>query len=154
MEVKSFYFIMFSIMMILLAIGVGGFTFIYGKGYSYLSNDPAACANCHVMQDHLRAWQASSHHAVATCNDCHTPHNSVGKLAVKAIDGFAHSYAFTTGDYHDPIFMKGFNRTIAQHACVECHQAMWEGTQTTAVHLMDTDCVRCHGAVGHRITAR
>jgi len=31
-------------------IGVGGYTFIYAKGYSYLTNDPAACANCHVMQ--------------------------------------------------------------------------------------------------------
>lgn len=28
-----------------LAIGLGGFTFIYSKGYSYLTNNPAACAN-------------------------------------------------------------------------------------------------------------
>ena len=26
---------------------VGGYTFVYAKGYSYLTNDPAACANCH-----------------------------------------------------------------------------------------------------------
>jgi cytochrome c nitrite reductase small subunit len=34
------------------AIGIGAYTFIYAKGYSYLSNDPGACANCHVMQEH------------------------------------------------------------------------------------------------------
>ena len=29
-----------------LTIGIGGYTFVYAKGYSYLSNDPQACANC------------------------------------------------------------------------------------------------------------
>ena len=37
--------------------GLGFFTFGYGKGLSYLSNDPAACANCHVMQAHYDSWQ-------------------------------------------------------------------------------------------------
>jgi cytochrome c nitrite reductase small subunit len=37
-------------------IGVGGYTFAYAKGASYLTNDPAACANCHVMENHYRAW--------------------------------------------------------------------------------------------------
>lgn len=65
-------------------IGLGAYTFIYAKGYSYLTNNPAACANCHVMQAEYVAWQKSSHHSVATCNDCHTPHNLIGKYAVKA----------------------------------------------------------------------
>jgi cytochrome c nitrite reductase small subunit len=38
-----------------LVIGIGSFTFVYAKGYSYLTNDPQACAHCHVMQDHLDA---------------------------------------------------------------------------------------------------
>ncbi len=33
-------------------IGVGLFTFIYARGISYLGNDPATCANCHVMEGH------------------------------------------------------------------------------------------------------
>lgn len=49
-----------------LIIGVGGYTFIYARGYSYLTNDPAACANCHVIQDYYNAWQKSSHHSVAS----------------------------------------------------------------------------------------
>ena len=47
---------------------VGGYTFIYARGYSYLSNDPAVCANCHIMENHYRAWAKSSHHTVAVCN--------------------------------------------------------------------------------------
>ena len=154
LDIKSFYFIAVAVSLALTAIAIGAFTFVYGKGYSYLSNNPASCGNCHVMRDHLNAWQGSSHHAVATCNDCHTPDNIVGKLAVKAIDGVAHSYAFTTGRYHDPIFIKGFNKKIAQNSCVRCHSSNWEGTQQTTHNLNETDCVRCHGSVGHRVIAR
>jgi hypothetical protein len=62
-----------------LLIGLGGYTFIYSKGYSYLTNNPAACANCHVMRAQYDAWLKSSHRSAATCNDCHTPHNVLGK---------------------------------------------------------------------------
>jgi len=31
-------------------LGIGGTTFNYAEGLSYLSTDPAACANCHIMQ--------------------------------------------------------------------------------------------------------
>ena len=64
--------------------GLCCYTFIYAKGYSYLTNNPAACTNCHVMQAEYDAWVKSSHRAAATSNDCHTPHNLIGKYAVKA----------------------------------------------------------------------
>ena len=32
--------------------GVGAFTFGYGQGWSYLSNNPATCANCHGPGGH------------------------------------------------------------------------------------------------------
>lgn len=54
-----------------LAVGLGGFTFVYAKGASYLQNDPAACVNCHIMSDQYTAWNKSSHRSVAVCNDCH-----------------------------------------------------------------------------------
>jgi len=57
------------------AAGVGLYTFWYAKGYSYLTNDPRACANCHVMQEYYDAWIKSTHHQAAACNDCHAPHN-------------------------------------------------------------------------------
>jgi cytochrome c nitrite reductase small subunit len=46
-------------------VGLGAYTFVYAKGYSYLTNNPAACANCHIMQAQYEAWMKSSHHAVA-----------------------------------------------------------------------------------------
>ncbi|MFX3828794.1 NapC/NirT family cytochrome c, partial [Streptococcus suis] len=66
-----------------IAMGAGGFTFVYGQGFSYLSNDPKACVNCHIMREQYDGWSRSSHHAVATCNDCHTPHALIPKYASK-----------------------------------------------------------------------
>ena len=34
--------------------GIGCYTFVYAKGYSYLTNDPAACANCHGTNGHAQ----------------------------------------------------------------------------------------------------
>ena len=48
-------------------LGGGAYTFIYAKGASYLTNDPKACINCHVMQEQYDGWIKSSpfeiHHA-------------------------------------------------------------------------------------------
>jgi cytochrome c nitrite reductase small subunit len=38
-----------------LFVGLAAYTFLYAKGYSYLTNNPEACANCHVMQAQYEA---------------------------------------------------------------------------------------------------
>src|SRR5688572_8619193 len=94
------------------AAGVGGFTFVYAKGGSYMGSDPATCANCHIMQGHFDAWTKSSHRSVAGCNDCHAPHTLLPKYYVKAINGWNHSRAFTTGDFHEPIQITDANTRV------------------------------------------
>lgn len=134
-----------------LIIGVGGYTFLYAKGYSYLSNDPGACANCHIMQDHYNAWLKSSHRSAATCNDCHTPAGFFGKYASKASNGFWHSFAFTSGRFPDPLRIKPHNREITEQACRKCHQEIVEAIE--GLHESSgsakLSCVRCHNSVGH-----
>ena len=101
--------------------GLGAFTFVYARGYSYLGHESSACANCHVMQEHYAAWLKGSHRSAATCNDCHTPHDLVGKYAVKARNGFWHSFYFTTGRYPDPLRITEGNRKVTEEACRSCH---------------------------------
>ncbi len=133
--------------------GLGIFTFGYGQGHAYLSNDPAACANCHVMQPYYDTWVKSSHHAVAVCNDCHLPHDSfLGKWISKADNGFFHSLAFTTGDFKDPIQIKPRNSRIAQQACVDCHKDLVNHMLPTEVGGDMLSCVHCHASVGHAQT--
>ncbi|NLG43364.1 MAG: cytochrome c nitrite reductase small subunit [Phycisphaerae bacterium] len=129
--------------------GVGAYTFIYAEGASYLTDDAAACANCHVMQEQYRAWNRSSHHAVATCNDCHTPHDFLGKYLVKARNGYHHSLAFTTGWFHEPIQITPQNLAVTEAACRRCHQDIVQAIDTSQPGQPPLSCTRCHPNVGH-----
>jgi cytochrome c nitrite reductase small subunit len=133
-----------------LLVGLGLYTFVYAQGASYMTNDPAACVNCHVMNEQYDGWLKSSHRAVAVCNDCHAPHTFFGKYATKAINGFWHSFAFTTGRFPDNIQITSRNHRVTESACRSCHDDI--------VHAIDVSgraadeaisCVRCHGSVGH-----
>jgi cytochrome c nitrite reductase small subunit len=132
-----------------LVAGIGSYTFLYAKGYSYVTNDPAACANCHVMQTHFDAWHKSTHKAVATCNDCHAPHEEpVHKLWVKGRNGFNHSLMFTTGRFPEPIRITGHNRKVTEAACRYCHEDIVAAIDHGGGRE-PLSCIRCHGSVGH-----
>jgi cytochrome c nitrite reductase small subunit len=132
-------------------VGVGGYTFVYAKGYSYLTNDPAACANCHIMRDHFAAWTRASHRSVAVCNDCHTPPGLIPKYMTKARNGFWHSFYFTTGNYPDPLRITPRNHAVTEFTCRKCHAEL-----TSSIDPLHADggsggltCTKCHNDVGH-----
>jgi cytochrome c nitrite reductase small subunit len=134
-----------------ITVGVGTYTFAYARGYSYLTNDPQACANCHIMKGHYDAWTRASHRAVAVCNDCHTPPGLVPKYLTKAQNGFWHSFYFTTGRFPDPIRITPRNQQVTEMACRKCHAEI-----TAAIDPMHTtnptgrlSCTKCHNDVGH-----
>lgn len=130
-------------------VGIGGYTFVYARGYSYLSDDPEACVNCHVMREQYSSWIVSSHRNV-TCNGCHTPHDFVGKYLVKAENGFAHSYAFTFEDVQ--VFrIKNRSRGVVEKNCAECHQSFIQGTFLEAGTGDEPVCTRCHRFTGHAL---
>ena len=130
--------------------GVGGYTFIYARGASYLTNDPAACANCHVMNEQYDGWRKGSHRAVAVCNDCHAPHDTAGKYFTKALNGWNHSFAFTTGRFPEPIRITPRNRAITETSCMHCHAALTHAMAPSIDREPPRDCLRCHGRAGHQ----
>ena len=131
-------------------LGVSGFTFVEARGWSYLSNDPTTCVNCHIMREQYDSWQKSSHHAFAVCNDCHVPHDFFGKYWTKAEHGFRHSWGFTFQNFHEPIQIKDSSRAAVQGNCLRCHQALVsEITHYSAVEKDANNCIRCHSSVGH-----
>ncbi len=139
--------------------GAGGYTFVTAKGTSYLSNDPEVCTGCHVMREEYDGWRHGSHHAVAVCNDCHLPHQSVGaKLFVKALNGWNHSRAFTMQDFPEPIRIRPANAAVLEQNCLRCHALLVGDITAHGTLGVPTDpalkadlygCVRCHPTVGH-----
>jgi cytochrome c nitrite reductase small subunit len=136
-------FVMFGVF-----AGLGSYTFYYARGYSYLSDNPQACVNCHIMREQFNGWVKSSHHAVATCNSCHVPHDLVGKYATKAENGFWHSYYFTFQNFHEPIQLREQSRIILQENCLYCHGQFVSNIASHA-GTGQASCVQCHRGVGH-----
>jgi cytochrome c nitrite reductase small subunit len=140
-------------------VGSGAYTFVAAKGTSYLSDDPAVCVGCHIMREQYDGWRHGSHHAVAICNDCHLPHESVlAKLYVKARNGWNHSKAFTLQNFPEPIRIRPSNAKVLENNCLRCHRRLTEEITAHGTLGVPTDpqlkadlygCVRCHPAVGH-----
>lgn len=130
-----------------IAFGMGLFTFVYARGYSYLGHDSAVCNNCHAMNAQYAGWLKGSHRTAAQCADCHTPFNPAGKYAIKAWDGFWHSYYFTTNTYPDHIQITDLSLRVAEGQCRACHQAV---TEQITHGSGETSCIRCHATVGHQ----
>ena len=134
-----------------LMAGLGYFTWGYAEGGSYFSNEPAACANCHIMRDYLDSWQKSSHKNVATCNDCHVPHDLLPKLIVKGENGIRHSWKFTFRTYPERLQITPMNLGALQENCVGCHGGFVAEIMINTRHetFRDRNCVHCHNGVGH-----
>ncbi len=127
-------------------VGLAAYTFQFAKGLAYMSNDPAACANCHIMGDYLKSWQQSPHHVRAVCNDCHTPHSFFAKWITKADNGWNHSVKFTLGNFAEPIRLRPVNAVKLRDNCVACHRDIVSEIR----HGRDEiECTRCHAGVGH-----
>ena len=130
--------------------GIGVFTFVYAKGFSYLSTDPRACVNCHVMNPQYDAWLKSGHRHVATCVECHLPHVGLAKWIAKADHGFRHSAAFTLQNFKEPIEITPHDALIVQANCVRCHDELVHAIVGPAGPPgRELDCLHCHNRAGH-----
>ncbi len=138
--------------------GAAAYTAHFAKATSYLSNDPKACVNCHIMNEQYDGWSSSSHHARATCNDCHVPHDSiVAKYYVKAEHGYRHSKRFTLQNFREPIRINLPSREVVIDNCIRCHEAMTRDIRlampSRGAHGPDgsggVDCLHCHASVAH-----
>ena len=136
-----------------LFIGMGLYTFTYGQGFSYLSTDPKACVNCHIMQDEYDSWQKGTHHTAARCVDCHLPHSFIPKYIAKADEGWRHSKAFTLQNFHEPIQITPHDSQILQNNCVRCHGDFVHAILGDATDRPEdaVRCVHCHHGAGHGV---
>lgn len=131
-------------------VGLAGYTFVYAEGGSYLSKDPKACVNCHIMRPQLDSWQKASHHAVATCVDCHIPTQFPDNLIAKALNGWNHSKAFTLQNFPEPIRITPPNARILQANCLRCHGEITHGiVESAAIGTDAPNCTHCHRSAGH-----
>ena len=97
----------------------------------------------------LRRLGAIEPSAVAGCNDCHLPHDFLGKWWTKADNGLFQSWASPTGDFHEPTQITPRNRRVTQGACIHCHRDFVHNLLPLEPGGDMLDCIHCHQAVGH-----
>lgn len=138
-------------------VGGGALTLYMLRAHTYLTDDPAACVNCHIMGPYYATWFHSSHSRNATCNDCHVPHeNAVKKWVFKGMDGMRHVAVFLTHGEKDVVRANGESSEVIMNNCIRCHtQLNTEFVSTGRIDYMMSQvgegkaCWDCHRDVPH-----
>ena len=138
-------------------VGIFIYTFITSRAYTYLSDDPATCVNCHVMAPYYATWMHSSHGKDATCNDCHIPQdNFVNKYFVKGLNGYRHAAVFTKRTEDQAMQAIPINSQAIMNNCIRCHtQLNTEFVETGRYSWKEMQeiggsvCWDCHRNVPH-----
>ncbi|WP_456462865.1 cytochrome c nitrite reductase small subunit [Reichenbachiella sp.] len=137
-------------------VGLGFYVLHLSKAVSYLSDDPATCINCHVMTTEYVTWNHSAHRNVATCNDCHVPHDNVfNKYYFKAKDGLYHASVYTLRAEPQAITMRKPSEHVVQNNCIRCHAGQVTDAKMTdwvASHeesRFSRRCWECHRDTPH-----
>ncbi len=138
-------------------VGIVAYLSYVSRMHSYLSDDPSACVNCHIMAPYYQSWQKSSHSMWTNCNDCHVPHHNVlAKYAFKAKDGLFHASVFTVRMEPQVIRPREESYGVIMQNCVRCHESLnKEFVNTGMAKYADVKsgdakaCWDCHREVPH-----
>ena len=124
--------------------------------FSYLSDSPDTCMNCHIMGTQYATWQHSSHRERATCVDCHVPHDNIfHSYAFKAMDGLRHATIFTLRGEEQAITIKPAGVNAVQQNCKRCHAETFRNFAFMATNTFTSDhgkgrlCWDCHRETPH-----
>ena len=138
-------------------VGLGGLFMYLLRMHTYLTDDPSACVNCHIMTPYYASWMHSSHARDATCNDCHVPHNNIfAKYFFKAKDGMNHVSKFVTFKERQVITAEDASAGVIMDNCIRCHKQLnQEFVNTGRIDYMEAQrgegkaCWDCHRDVAH-----
>lgn len=146
------------VVIILLGIfaGMGLYVFYISRAYSYLSDNPKTCVNCHIMAPQYATWNHSAHREKTNCNDCHVPHtNFFSHYYFKAKDGMRHATIFTLRREPQVIFIKDEGKHVVKENCLRCHKdlitdyKMLSFTDEFDKYRKERNCWDCHRETPH-----
>jgi len=130
-------------------LGIFLFLLYVSNAGSYLSDNPKACVNCHIMAPQYATWVHSSHRQYTHCN----------KYYFKAKDGLRHATLFTLRMEPQVIHIKLAGQRVVQNNCVRCHQSLLVDepiqmlTAATHQYRLSQPCWSCHRETPHGRTS-
>ena len=138
-------------------IGLTSYSVYISKVWSYASDKPETCINCHIMTPQYATWNHSSHREVTNCNDCHVPHNNIfNKYYFKAKDGLNHATLYTMRAERQVITIGNAGSNVVKNNCIRCHSYLLDQSKIISqtkgnyqVHNTERNCWECHREVPH-----
>ncbi len=111
---------------------------------------PDFCGACHLMDSWVNTWSHSAHRDVATCGDCHLPHDLVRGAYYKAFVGVRDGVETVLGAWPTPIKLSNHGGVVTQENCYRCHQRLvWETNETS--RGKERFCWNCHRNTPHSL---
>jgi cytochrome c nitrite reductase small subunit len=105
-----------------LPVGLLIYLFYASLAWSYLSDEPTVCLNCHIMGPYYQSWNKSSHAVWANCVDCHIPQDKLIRgYAFKAVDGLYHAAVYTMGTEGPALRPRPASYKVILENCLRCH---------------------------------
>ena len=138
-------------------VGLFIYTFFTSRAYSYLSDNPRTCVNCHIMSPYYATWSHSSHGRNTTCVDCHIANdNIINHYYVKAVSGLRHVAVFTARGEVNALESSNLSKKVIMNNCIRCHTQLNQDFVKTgheSYHVAKANnghaCWDCHRDVPH-----
>jgi cytochrome c nitrite reductase small subunit len=132
-----------------LAAGIGGYTFVYAEGLSYMSSEsegvrqlPHHAAAVRLMAE-VEPSRGGGLHRMPPAAQLRRQVSGEGDQRLASLEGF------TLQDFDEPITIKGPNSRILQDNCLACHGELVHQAVAGTGRGEEMKCVHCHQSVGH-----
>lgn len=111
---------------------------------------PGFCGSCHLMDPWVETWTHSAHREVASCSDCHIPHDFFRGAYYKAFVGARDTIDMILGTWPTPIKLSGHGGVVTQENCYRCHSTVLSTTNETTSGK-SRQCWNCHRNTPHSL---
>ncbi|MTI81928.1 MAG: cytochrome C nitrite reductase [Firmicutes bacterium] len=115
-----------------------------------LLDGPQFCGSCHFMEPWVDTWYHSAHREVASCNDCHIPHQFVEGAFYKAYTGSRDAMLTISGQIPRNFLITEHGSQVVHENCLYCHNDLMR-----TVGDPKTDggryCFGCHRNTPHEL---
>ncbi|KJS21391.1 MAG: cytochrome C nitrite reductase [Clostridiaceae bacterium BRH_c20a] len=137
-----------KLILILISLGLLSILAVKLPPLNNMLDGPEFCGSCHFMEPWVETWYHSAHREVASCGDCHIPHDLVRGAFYKAYTGSRDALETITGQIPRSFLISGHGSEVVHENCLSCHSDLLRIVGDTKDEE-GVYCFRCHRNTPH-----
>lgn len=135
-------------LLILIPLGLLSLFSIKLPPLNHMLDGPQFCGSCHFMGPWVETWYHSAHREVASCGDCHIPHDIVPGAFYKAYTGTRDALETITGQIPKSFLISSHGSEVVHENCLRCHRELFRIVGDTRTKD-GVYCFKCHSNTPH-----